>query len=65
MEYQVKLNSGDKFIVIDENFNVIEFTEKMNNQQILFVSIGGTSLNKHTVVSVIPMKLITNNELTE
>ncbi|MGE7840775.1 hypothetical protein ACQKNX_08280 [Lysinibacillus sp. NPDC093712] len=65
MKYQVKLNSGDKFNVVDEYFNVIEFTERMNNQQILFVSIGGSSLNKHTVVSVIPMNLITNNESTE
>lgn len=65
MEYQVKLNSGDKFNVVDENFNAIEFTERMNNQQILFVSIGGSTLNKHTVVSVIPIKLITNNEPTE
>lgn len=65
MEYQVKLNSGDKFNVIDTSFNVIEFTEKMNNQQVLFVNIGETSLNKHSIVSVIPKSLITNNEPIE
>lgn len=65
MEYQVKLNSGDKFNVIDTSFNVIEFTEKMNNQQVLFVNIGKTSLNKHSLVSVIPTSLITNNEPIE
>lgn len=65
MEYQVKLNTGDKFNVVDEDFNVVEFTEKMNNQQIACVSIGGSAFNKHSFVSAVPVKTIADSETTE
>lgn len=65
MEYQVKLNNGDKFNVVDENLKVLEFTEKINNQQIAYVSIGDSVINKHSFVSAVPVKSIADNELNE
>lgn len=65
MEYQVSLNNGNKFNVTDENFNVLAFTEKMNDPQIACISIGGSAIIKHSFISVIPLKLITDNEATK
>lgn len=59
MEYQVTLNNGDKFKVIDSEFNSTEFTEKMNSPQIICIDIGGVPIMKHSFISAIPVSLIT------
>lgn len=62
MEYQVRLNTGDKFNVVDDKFSVKSFTEEMNNQQVICVNIGGSAIMKHAFVSVVPVELINKED---
>lgn len=62
MEYQVRLNTGDKFNVVDDKFSVKSFTEEMNNQQVICVNIGGSAIMKHAFVSVVPVDLINKDD---
>ncbi|MEY9980064.1 hypothetical protein [Lysinibacillus sp. RC79] len=55
MDYQVQLNNGQAIKLKNAEFDVTAFTATLNDQKIGFVNIGGAIINKHIIVSVIPV----------
>ena len=55
MDYQVQLNNGRVIELKNAEFDVVAFTETLNNQKINFVNVGGAIINKHIIVSIIPV----------
>ncbi|MEY2355909.1 hypothetical protein [Lysinibacillus capsici] len=55
MDYQVLLNNGQVINLKNAEFDTIAFTATLNDQKINFVNIGGYILNKHIIVSVVPV----------
>ncbi len=55
MDYQVLLNNGQVISLKNAEFDTIAFTATLNDQKINFVNIGGYILNKHIIVSVVPV----------
>jgi len=55
MDYQVQLNNGQAIILTNAEFDVTAFTATLNEQKINFVNIGGAIINKHIIVSVVPV----------
>lgn len=55
MNYQVQLNNGQAINLLNAEFDVTAFTATLNDQKINFVNIGGYILNKHIIISVIPV----------
>lgn len=60
MDYQVQLNNGQAINLTNAQFDAEAFTSTLNDQKITFVNIGGYILNKHIIVSVVPVS--TNTE---
>jgi len=55
MNYQVQLNNGQAINLTNAEFDVAAFTATLNDQKINFVNIGGAIINKHIIVSVLPV----------
>lgn len=55
MDYQVQLNNGQAINLKNAEFDVTAFTQTLNDQKINFVNIGGAIINKHIIISVLPM----------
>ena len=55
MNYQVLLNNGQEINLQNAEFDANTFTETLNNPQINFVNIGGAIINKHIIISVLPV----------
>ena len=55
MNYQVQLNNGQAINLQNAEFDVIAFTATLNDQKINFVNIGGAIINKHIIISVLPV----------
>lgn len=53
-EYKIKLNTGLEIEFQSEDFNADDFAENFNNQSVLFVVVGGSFLNKHSIIYVTP-----------
>lgn len=56
MDYQVQLNNGQAINLQNAEFDVAAFTATLNDQKINFVNIGGAIINKHIIVSVLPVE---------
>lgn len=56
MYYQVQLNNGQAINLKNAEFDATAFTATLNEQKINFVNIGGAIINKHIIVSVIPVE---------
>ncbi|WP_042470685.1 hypothetical protein [Bacillus ndiopicus] len=58
MDYQVQLNNGQAINLTNAEFDVAAFTAMLNDQKINFVNIGGAIINKHIIISVLPVAVI-------
>lgn len=56
MDYQVQLNNGQVIKLTKATFDVVEFTNTLNDHKTSFVNIGGAIINKHIIVSIIPLE---------
>lgn len=56
MQIEIHLNNGMKFTAEVSDYSGSEFTKALNNPQITFVNIGDLTLNKHTVLLVMPVQ---------
>ncbi|MGE7954801.1 hypothetical protein [Lysinibacillus xylanilyticus] len=55
MNYQVQLNNGQAINLTNAEFDAVAFTTTLNEQKINFVNIGGAIINKHIIISVLPV----------
>lgn len=55
MDYQVLLNNGQAINLQNAEFDIATFTATLNDQKINFVNIGGAIINKHIIISVLPV----------
>ncbi|MEK5432600.1 hypothetical protein MKY88_17165 [Lysinibacillus sp. FSL R7-0073] len=55
MNYQVQLNNGQAINLENAEFDASAFTATLNDQKISFVNIGGAIINKHIIISVLPV----------
>ena len=55
MDYQVQLNNGKVIDLKGADFDAATFTATLNNPQISFVNIGGAVINKHIIMSIVPV----------
>lgn len=55
MDYQVQLNNGQAITLNGAIFDAESFTESLNNREINFVNLGGAVINKHIIISIIPL----------
>lgn len=55
MDYQVLLNNGQMITLGEATFNVVDFTTMLNEQTTTFVALGGAIVNKHTIMSIVPV----------
>lgn len=55
MNYQVQLNNGQAINLTNAEFDATVFTATLNDQKINFVNIGGAIINKHIIISVLPV----------
>lgn len=55
MNYQVQLNNGQAINLTNAEFDTTAFTSTLNDQKINFVNIGGAIINKHIIISVLPV----------
>ncbi|WP_025117124.1 hypothetical protein [Lysinibacillus fusiformis] len=55
MDYQVLLNNRQAINLQNAEFDVATFTATLNDQKINFVNIGGAIINKHIIISVLPV----------
>lgn len=55
MDYQVQLNNGQVINLTNAEFDATAFTATLNDQKINFVNIGGAIINKHIIISVLPV----------
>lgn len=55
MNYQVQLNNGQAINLTNAEFDTSAFTATLNDQKINFVNIGGAIINKHIIISVLPV----------
>ena len=55
MDYQVQLNNGKAINLKNAEFDATAFTQTLNDQKINFVNIGGAIINKHIIISVLPL----------
>ncbi len=55
MNYQVQLNNGQAINLENAEFDASAFTTTLNDQKINFVNIGGAIINKHIIISVLPI----------
>lgn len=58
MNYMVTLNNGTQIELIEATINIIEFTANLNNPATTFVAVGGSIINKHTIMSIAPSSTI-------
>lgn len=56
MNYQVQLNNGQAINLTNAEFDVTAFTATLNDQKINFINIGGAIINKHIIISVLPVE---------
>lgn len=64
MDYQVQLNNGQAINLTNAEFDATTFTTTLNDQKINFVNIGGAIINKHIIISVLPVS-VTQTEMQE
>ena len=55
MDYQVQLNNGKVIDLKGADFDATTFTATLNNPQVSFVNIGGAVINKHIIMSIVPV----------
>lgn len=55
MEYQVQLNNGQTIHLKGASVDTMIFTANLNDPKVSFVNIGDAVINKHTIISVIPV----------
>ena len=55
MNYQVQLNNGQVIDLTNAEFDVNVFTSALNDQKTNFVNIGGAIVNKHIILSIVPV----------
>ncbi|MGG2111904.1 hypothetical protein ABFY60_15500 [Lysinibacillus pakistanensis] len=55
MNYQVQLNNNQVINLKNAEFDADVFTATLNDQKINFVNIGGAIINKHIIISVLPV----------
>lgn len=65
MDYQVQLNNGKVINLKNAEFDATAFTQTLNEQKINFVNIGGAIINKHIIVSVLPVDSIQSETQVE
>lgn len=55
MDYQVQLNNGQAINLKNAEFDATAFTATLNDQKVNFVNVGGAIINKHIIISVLPV----------
>ena len=55
MDYQVQLNNNKAINLKNAEFDATAFTQTLNDSKINFVNIGGAIINKHIIISVLPV----------
>lgn len=62
MDYQVQLNNSQTLNLKDYKFDSAALKAELNDQRINFISIGDVIISKHTILSIVPKKLIVGAE---
>lgn len=57
MDYQVQLNNGQAINLKNAEFDATAFTATLNDQKVNFVNVGGAIINKHIIISVLPVSV--------
>ena len=55
MDYNLRLNAGEEYLLKETQFDAKAFTEMLNTQQNLFVNISGIIVTKHAIVGLFPV----------
>lgn len=55
MDYKLRLNTQEEYVLKGTEFDVTAFTEMLNNQQNLFVNISGIIVIKHSIIGLFPV----------
>ena len=55
MNYQVQLNNGQIINLTNAEFDANTFTNALNDQKTNFVNVGGAIVNKHIILSIVPV----------
>ena len=58
MNITIYLNNGMKFDANVEGYDAVDFSNKMNNPQLVTVSIGDIVVSKHAILLVIPTETV-------
>ena len=56
MDYNVQLNNGQVIELKGADIDIEAFTATLNNQQTIFVNLGGAIVNKHLIQAILPMQ---------
>lgn len=55
MNYQVRLNTGQTIDLTNAELDSATFTAALNDAENMFVNIGGAIINKHIILSIVPV----------
>lgn len=58
MKITIYLNNGMQFTADVEGYDAADFSNKMNNPQMVTISIGNIVVNKHAVMMVVPSEVV-------
>ena len=56
MNIQINLGDGTTINAFVENYNAAELAEKINNHQLVVVTIGDIIFNKNMIKTIIPVQ---------
>lgn len=59
MNYQVQLNNGQVIGLTNAEFDANAFTNALNDPKNNFVNLGGAIVNKHIILSIVPVEVET------
>lgn len=63
MNITIFLGNGQSLNADVEDYNPVEFTQSLNNPQILMVNIGDIVINKHAVQMIVPSTSINSEQV--
>lgn len=58
MNITIYLNNGMQFKATVEGYDAADFATKMNNPQLVVISIGNIVLNKNAVMMIVPTDVV-------
>lgn len=56
MKYQIVLNNGSMITASFTDYDASNLSSKLNDNKVLFISIGDMVINKHILSYIVPMQ---------